>query len=104
MHNKTPVNDSGQTVARDAGGIKNHQVAYVPQRDTRSEQAETRSEQAIRASELSYRRLFETARDGILILEADTGRIIDVNPFLVELLGFSYDEMVGKTVGELSPF
>jgi two-component system cell cycle sensor histidine kinase/response regulator CckA len=65
---------------------------------------ETRTEQALRASELSYRRLFEAARDGILILDADTGRINDVNPFLFKLLGFSLDEMVGKTVGELSPF
>jgi PAS domain S-box-containing protein len=59
---------------------------------------------AVRASELSYRRLFETARDGILILDAETGRIQDVNPFLVKLLGFSHSEMVGKTVGEISPF
>ncbi len=63
-----------------------------------------RTEQAIRASELSYRRLFEAAQDGILILDVDTGRINDVNPFLVKLLGFSRGEMVGKTVGELSPF
>jgi two-component system cell cycle sensor histidine kinase/response regulator CckA len=64
----------------------------------------TQTEQALRASELSYRRLFEAAKDGILILDVDTGRINDVNPFLVELLGFSRSEMVGKTVGELSPF
>jgi PAS domain S-box-containing protein len=61
-------------------------------------------EQALRASELRYRRLFETAKDGILILDADTGRVNDVNPFLIKLLGFTHDEMVGKTVGELSPF
>jgi len=66
--------------------------------------ARTRSERALRASELSYWRLFEAAQDGILILDADTGRINDVNPFLIKLLGFSHDEMVGKTVGELSPF
>jgi two-component system cell cycle sensor histidine kinase/response regulator CckA len=65
---------------------------------------ETESEQALRASELSYRRLFEAAKDGILILDVDTGRINDVNPFLFKLLGFSRSEMVGKTVGELSPF
>jgi PAS domain S-box-containing protein len=59
---------------------------------------------ALRASEVSYRRLFEAAKDGILILDADTGRISDVNPFLIELLGFSHSEMVGKTVGEISPF
>ena len=78
--------------------------ARSEQVEARSEQAETRSEQVIRASELSYRRLFEGAQDGILILDVDTGRISDVNPFLVELLGFSHGEMLGKTVGELSPF
>jgi PAS domain S-box-containing protein len=62
------------------------------------------ADQALRASELSYRRLFEAAQDGILILDAVTGRVNDVNPFLIKLLGFSHDEMVGRTVGELSPF
>jgi PAS domain S-box-containing protein len=62
------------------------------------------TEQALRVSELSYRRLFEAAKDGILILDIDTGRITDVNPYLFNLLGFSRLEMLGKTVGELSPF
>ncbi len=61
-------------------------------------------EEAIRASELSFRRLFEAAKDGILILDFATGRITDANPFLCELLGFSRGEMIGSTVGELSPF
>src|SRR6202140_4378921 len=77
------------------------------QANTRTEQAEMRaetSEQGFRVSELSYRRLFEAAKDGILILDVDTGRISDANPFLVELLGSSHSEMLGKTVGELSPF
>ena len=65
---------------------------------------EPRMGRTLGASELSYRRLFEAAKDGILILDADTGRINDVNPFLIQLLGFSHSEMVGKTVGELSPF
>jgi PAS domain S-box-containing protein len=60
--------------------------------------------QVLRTSELSYRRLFETAQDGILILDAETGRVNDVNPFLIKLLGFTRGEMVGRTVGELSPF
>ena len=57
---------------------------------------ETRTELALQASELSYRRLFEAAQDGILILEVETGRITDVNPFLVRLLGFSRAEISGK--------
>ena len=75
--------------------------ARTEQAEARTEQAEALSEQTIRASELSYRRLFEAAKDGILILDAATGRISDVNPFLIELLGFSLSEMVGKTVGNL---
>jgi PAS domain S-box-containing protein len=75
----------------------------IEQAEMRTEQAEE-SEQAMSASELSYRRLFEAAKDGILILDVDTGRINDVNPFLIKLLGFSRCEMLGKTVGELSPF
>ena len=67
-------------------------------------QTTTPADDALRASELSYRRLFEAAQDGILILDVGTGRITDVNPFLVKLLGFPRNEMVGKTVGELSPF
>ncbi len=77
--------------------MKKNQDAYVSGHDTQTGQA-------LRASELSYRRLFETAKDGILILDAETGRINDVNPFLFHLLGFTRSEMVGKTVGELSPF
>jgi len=64
----------------------------------------TPTEEALRASELSYRRLFEAAQDGIFILELGTGRITDANPFLSKLLGFSHSEMMGRTVGELSPF
>ena len=73
--------------------------------DNQSEPSPTTpSDQTLRASEVTYRRLFEAAKDGILILDVDTGRITDVNPFLVTLLGFSRSEMIGKTVGELSPF
>ena len=71
---------------------------------TNGTNGETRTEQALRVSETRYRRLFEAAKDGILILDVDTGRINDVNPFLFNLLGFSRNEMLGKTVGELSPF
>jgi len=88
---------SDQTVVPDKAEINKNQNEYMPGHDMRIESA-------LRASELSYRRLFEAAKDGILILDVDTGRITDVNPFLVELLGFSHREMIGKTVGELSPF
>ncbi len=58
----------------------------------------------INASELRYRRLFEAAQEGILILDAETGQIIDVNPFLIEMLGYSKKEFLGKKLWEIGPF
>ncbi|MBM2815221.1 MAG: signal transduction histidine kinase [Ignavibacteria bacterium] len=56
------------------------------------------------ASETRYRRLFEAAKDGILILDAETGMIIDVNPFLIELLGYSKEEFIEKEIWEIGFF
>ncbi len=61
------------------------------------------AESALRASEVRYRRLFEAAQDGILILDADSGEIRDVNPFLTDLLGFSQAELLGKKLWEIGP-
>ena len=61
-------------------------------------------EAALRASEVRYRRLFESARDGILILDAETGSIVDVNPFLCELLNFTHEEFLGKKLWEIGVF
>ena len=58
----------------------------------------------IRTSELRYRRLFEAAQDGILILDAETGAITDVNPFLIKLLGYSREEFVAKKLWEVGAF
>jgi len=57
----------------------------------------------LRASEVRYRRLFETAKDGIFLLDADTGRITDVNPFLEDMLGYSHSELIGKALWEIGP-
>jgi len=65
--------------------------------------AHGRDDAALRASEVRYRRLFETAKDGILLLDADTGRITDVNPFLLEMLGYSHEELVGRALWEIGP-
>jgi len=62
------------------------------------------AEAALKASETRYRRLFETAQDGILILDAETGRIADVNPFLIEMLGYSSEDFWGKQLWEIGPF
>ena len=56
---------------------------------------------ALRASETRYRRLFETAQDGILILDEETGTIVDANKFILEMLGYPLEYFVGKHLWEL---
>lgn len=58
----------------------------------------------VQVSEIRYRRLFESAKDGILILDADTGQINEVNLFFVNMLGYSHEEFLGKKVWEISTF
>ncbi|MFH0878902.1 MAG: PAS domain S-box protein, partial [Lentisphaerota bacterium] len=60
--------------------------------------------EALQDSEKRYRRLFESAKDGILILDAETGKVVDVNPYLLHLLGYSYDELCGQYIWELGVF
>jgi PAS domain S-box-containing protein len=62
------------------------------------------ADQALIASEAQYRRLFESAQDGILIVDAESGQIQDVNPFLLALLGFSREEYLGKMLWEVAAF
>jgi diguanylate cyclase (GGDEF)-like protein/PAS domain S-box-containing protein len=65
---------------------------------------EKNNNSSLHASELRYRRLFEAAQDGILILDAKTGAISDVNPFLIDMLGYSRDEFVQKKLWEVGAF
>jgi PAS domain S-box-containing protein len=62
------------------------------------------AEAALKNSETRYRRLFESAKDGILILDARTLKIIDANPFMTDLLGYSHDEFLGKELWEIGLF
>jgi PAS domain S-box-containing protein len=65
---------------------------------------QNRTEDARKRSEVQYRRLFEAAKDGILILDEGAGRIIDVNPFLLDLLGYTKEELCGKELYEIGVF
>lgn len=60
-----------------------------------------KAEKLIKASELQYRRLFESAKDGILILDFDTGLVNDINPSLLNLLGITKEETAGKKMWEI---
>ncbi len=59
------------------------------------------SQAALRVSEIRYRRLFEAARDGVLLLDPDTGKITDVNPFMIEFLGYTREEFLDKELWEI---
>ena len=59
---------------------------------------------ALRVSEMRYRRLFEAARDGILLLNASTAEIEDANPFVIDLLGYSHAELLGQKLWEVGAF
>ena len=63
-----------------------------------------RKESQIRDSEVRFRRLFETAKDGILILDSSDGKITDANPYITELLGYSTDELIGKELWQIGLF
>ncbi len=82
LHSKTPTRMKARVDATKSNTFKN----------------------SLEESEARYRRLFETAKDGILILDATTGQITDVNPFLIELLGYTHEEFLEKKLWEIGPF
>jgi PAS domain S-box-containing protein len=59
-----------------------------------------RKERLLRISELKYRRLFETAQDGIMIVDTRTGIVIDANPALAALMGLSQEAFLGKRISD----
>ena len=60
-----------------------------------------RAEERVRTSEIRYRRLFEAAHDGVLLLDPGTRKITDANPFMTRLLGYTQDQLVGKELYEI---
>ena len=62
------------------------------------------NEKLQKSTETRYRHLFESAKDGILILDAETGKITDVNPFLIKLLGYSKEQFIEKAIWEIGLF
>ncbi|MDP3207899.1 MAG: PAS domain S-box protein, partial [Rhodoglobus sp.] len=84
---------------RNAEGAPLHFFSYLIDITDRK-----KSDDALQASETRYRRLFESAKDGILILDAESGRIVDVNPFMAELTGYARADFLGKHLWEIGPF
>lgn len=61
-------------------------------------------EHQLKESELRYRRLFESAKDGILILDFESGNIVDANPFIVKLIDYPLNEILGRKLWEIGLF
>ena len=95
--NRRVIRTLGEAQSRD--GI-NKIVLGTFQDITERKQADA----ALTASEIRYRGLFESAKEGILILEAETGMVLDVNPYLIKLLSFSREQFLGKKIWELGFF
>lgn len=55
-------------------------------------------------AEIRHQRLFETSTDGILVMDAETGLLVDANPYVLELTGYSREDFVGKYLPETPPF
>ena len=72
--------------------------------DATTDQHAASAANRLHVSEIRYRRLFEAAHDGILIVDPGTRKIIDANPFMVNLLGYSLAEMVGMEIYEIGLF
>jgi PAS domain S-box-containing protein len=66
-----------------------------------SSSAPAENSAALGESELRYRRLFEAAHDGILLVNPRSRKIVDANPFLVGFLGYTRDELIGKELFEI---
>ena len=89
--------------------MKNNLTRLLPAIEREIAEAKIRKEkklweEKLIISEIQYRRLFESSKDGILILDFETGMITDVNPFLIELLGYSHDTFLGKAIWDIGFF
>jgi two-component system CheB/CheR fusion protein len=83
---------NGKRISPD-GAHKRSVLLAIEDVTERHEQAEAR-----------YQRMFETAKDGMMICDLETERIIDVNPFLLELFGVQRDQVIGRRLGDLEAF
>ena len=95
---KVTVIASGNAIRDTSGKIIGYAVSHTDITERK------RAEETLAASETRYRRLFESAQDGILILDGLNGEITDVNPFLTNMLGYSKEELLSKKLWDIGFF
>jgi PAS domain S-box-containing protein len=90
-----PIDDSATPIEDVSGKVIGVVITFRTTTNRR------RNVKRLEISEVRYRRLFETAHDGILILDASTGKVLDVNRYLLELLHFPAEHFLGKELWEI---
>jgi PAS domain S-box-containing protein len=93
-----PIEDSATPIRDNAGKIIGVVLIF------RATSKRRRTEKRMEISEVRYRRLFETAHDGILILDANTAKVLDVNRFMINLLQYPIEHFLGKELWEIGVF
>jgi PAS domain S-box-containing protein len=93
-----PIDDSAAPIFDASGRITGIVLAFHDIGNRR------KAEQELDFSEVRYRRLFESAHDGILILDAATAKVLDANPFMSDLLGYPKEYFCGKELWEIGVF
>ena len=83
--------------ARALGGADQHSILVGIQDITEHLHVQT----ALKRSEHRYRRIFEAAQDGVLLVDPTSRKILDANPFMTELLGYAREELMGKELYEI---
>jgi PAS domain S-box-containing protein len=96
-----PLSHNPGTAPGVAGKVAPRQTTPGKGLKARQHSDRRESQSALRTSEIRYRRLFEAARDGILILDPNSRKITDANPFMSELLGYPRGELLGKELWEI---
>ena len=93
-----PIDDSAAPIWDAAGRIVGVVLVFHDISNRR------KAEHELQISEVRYRRLFEAAHDGILILDAATAKVLEINRFLLDLLGYPREHFIGKELWEIGVF
>jgi transcriptional regulator PpsR len=75
-------------------------IAELQQRAIRAEQAQERDYARLRLAETRYRLLFQLASEPVIVVAAESGRIVDANPAAAGLLDDSPQRLVGRAFSE----
>jgi two-component system, cell cycle sensor histidine kinase and response regulator CckA len=101
LRQKPPQPEDMDCTTSDKGLAPESSIAELPSSAEQKKKEPLLSAEELRDSEIRYRRLFEAAHDGILLLDVHTGAITDANPFLTKLLDYTHDELLGKKLWEI---